>query len=76
MAGGELRHASYDGFDPRFGAMSARAHADAAARALTVDAPGLRRDVDDLDDLRAALELGVGPQTERGAASLSGDGPS
>jgi len=78
-AGGEgttLYTASYDRFAPRFGPRSAGAHAGDSARALTCDVPGLRRDVDDLDDLRAALELGVGPQTRRRAASLVGGGPS
>ena len=74
--GTTLYAASYDRFAPRFGPMSARAHAGDGARALTCDVPGLRRDVDDLDDLRAALELGVGPETRRRAASLAGDGPS
>jgi 2-phospho-L-lactate guanylyltransferase len=73
--GTTLYTAAHEIFDPRFGRSSASAHADAGARALTVMAPGLRRDVDELDDLRAALALGVGPETRRRAASLVGDGP-
>ena len=48
---------------PRFGAGSAQAHRDDGALALTGVWPGLLRDVDDLDDLRAAVGLGVGPAT-------------
>jgi 2-phospho-L-lactate guanylyltransferase len=48
---------------PRFGAGSAQAHRDDGALALTGGWPGLLRDVDDLDDLRAAVGLGVGPAT-------------
>jgi 2-phospho-L-lactate guanylyltransferase len=66
----------YELFEPRFGPGSARAHEQAGANAVTGDLPGLRRDVDDLDDLRVALKLGVGPHTARRAASLVGDGPS
>jgi len=49
--------------DPRFGPGSARAHAGSGARQLDGDWPGLRRDVDTLDDLAAAIELGVGRST-------------
>ncbi|MGN6609576.1 MAG: 2-phospho-L-lactate guanylyltransferase [Jatrophihabitans sp.] len=46
---------------PAFGEGSAARH---ASFAVTLDAgPGLRRDVDTADDLRAALKLGVGPAT-------------
>ncbi|MBN1093584.1 2-phospho-L-lactate guanylyltransferase [Blastococcus sp. TML/M2B] len=48
---------------PRFGQGSARAHREDGAVPLTGDWPGLLRDVDDLDDLRAAVALGVGPRT-------------
>jgi 2-phospho-L-lactate guanylyltransferase len=54
--------------DPRFGHGSARAHRDAGAVALIGDWPGLTRDVDTTDDLRAALALGLGPRT----AALAG----
>jgi 2-phospho-L-lactate guanylyltransferase len=54
--------------DPRFGRDSARAHRDAGAVALAGDWPGLTRDVDTAEDLRAALALGLGPRT----AALAG----
>ncbi|WP_232664301.1 2-phospho-L-lactate guanylyltransferase [Pseudonocardia sp. TRM90224] len=47
---------------PRFGAGSAARHA-ADAEPLVGTWPGLRRDVDTGDDLRAATELGLGPNT-------------
>lgn len=50
-------------FAPRFGAGSAEAHAVAGALDLDTPAPSVRRDVDDLADLAAALALGVGPRT-------------
>ncbi len=49
--------------DPRFGAGSAARHAASGAGALTGDWPGLRRDVDTSDDLRAAGDVGLGPHT-------------
>lgn len=49
------------GFDPRFGPGSAARHG-AYATALPAG-PGLRRDVDTADDLRAAVLLGVGAHT-------------
>ncbi|WP_166534315.1 2-phospho-L-lactate guanylyltransferase [Blastococcus xanthinilyticus] len=48
---------------PRFGRGSARAHLDDGAVPLTGDWPGLLRDVDTPDDLRAALDLGAGRRT-------------
>jgi len=52
------------GFAPRFGTASRRAHLEGGAHDLTSTAPpSLRRDVDTIDDLRAAVELGVGPAT-------------
>jgi len=54
--------------DPRFGRNSARAHREAGAVALAGDWPGLTRDVDTAEDLRAALALGLGPRT----AALAG----
>ncbi|GGK29248.1 2-phospho-L-lactate guanylyltransferase [Pilimelia terevasa] len=50
---------------PAFGARSRLRHRAAGAADLTarLSAPGLRRDVDTLADLRAAVALGVGPAT-------------
>ncbi|MGB3828466.1 MAG: 2-phospho-L-lactate guanylyltransferase [Ornithinimicrobium sp.] len=49
---------------PYFGPGSAQLHRDRlGAVSVHPQAPGLRRDVDDSEDLRAALELGVGPHT-------------
>ena len=74
-SGTTLYTAAYADFAPRFGAGSAVAHS-AVAEEVEGALPGLRRDVDDLQDLRQAWELGVGPRTRRRAASLVGDGPS
>ena len=63
--GTTLYTASYDRFEPRFGAMSRQAHLDTGATEIVGALPTLRRDVDDLDDLRAAIALGVGSQTRR-----------
>ena len=51
-------------FEPRFGSRSREAHlAGGAVELDTTAAPSLARDVDTPDDLRAALELGVGNRT-------------
>jgi 2-phospho-L-lactate guanylyltransferase len=49
--------------DPRFGAGSAQRHEESGAHPLTGAWPGLRRDVDTADDLRAATGLGLGGHT-------------
>jgi 2-phospho-L-lactate guanylyltransferase len=49
--------------EPRFGAGSAARHRASGAVALGGAWPGLRRDVDTGDDLRAAAELGLGPHS-------------
>lgn len=61
--GTTLYAAAYDEFDPRFGPGSREAHLDAGAREIADAAPSVRRDVDDADDLRDAVALGVGPET-------------
>jgi len=51
-------------FRPRFGSQSRQAHLDDGAYDVTANAAAsLRRDVDTVDDLRAAVELGLGPAT-------------
>lgn len=50
-------------FDPHFGLDSRQEHRLAGAHELTDVPASLRRDVDDLDDLRDAIVLGVGPHT-------------
>jgi 2-phospho-L-lactate guanylyltransferase len=53
-----------EAFDPRFGFRSREAHLDAGAVELdTTAAPSVSRDVDTPEDLRAALDLGVGNRT-------------
>jgi 2-phospho-L-lactate guanylyltransferase len=61
--GTTLYTAPHGSFDPRFGPGSRLAHLDAGARPVEGALASLRRDVDDLDDLREALALGVGPHT-------------
>ena len=55
--------AAYQEFDPRFGPRSREAHLEAGAVELLDVPPSLRRDVDDLDDLRDAITLGLGPSS-------------
>lgn len=51
-------------FEPRFGFRSREAHLAAGAVELdTTSAPSLARDVDTPEDLRSAVELGVGNRT-------------
>lgn len=61
--------APQDSFEPRFGPGSSAAHRKAGAVALEGELASLRQDVDDLDDLRRVLRLGVGPHT--GALEMS-----
>jgi 2-phospho-L-lactate guanylyltransferase len=56
--------------DPMFGPGSLALHARSGAVVLDLDVPGLRRDVDTLDHLRAALRLGCGPRTTAAAAAI------
>ena len=57
--------------DPHFGENSLRRHVESGAIALDLDdIPGLRLDVDTLDDLRAARELGLGANTATASALL------
>lgn len=68
--GTTLYTAPYDEFDPAFGVDSALAHRDAGGLAVGGELASLRRDVDDLDDLRSAVALGVGAATATVAAGL------
>jgi 2-phospho-L-lactate guanylyltransferase len=68
--GTTLYTAPYDAFDPRFGLGSRAAHLDGGAEEITGPLVSLRRDVDDLSDLREALALGVGPRTAEVADGL------
>ena len=52
-------------FEPGFGFGSAARHAAAGAVEVGTTATSVRTDVDDLDDLDAALAAGVGPHTAR-----------
>jgi 2-phospho-L-lactate guanylyltransferase len=56
--------------EPAFGAGSLRRHVAAGAVALDLATPGLRRDVDTLADLAAALVLGAGVRTTVVAARI------
>jgi 2-phospho-L-lactate/phosphoenolpyruvate guanylyltransferase len=49
--------------DPLFGVGSAVRHRESGAHPLHGDWPGLRRDVDTADDLREAMDLGLGEHT-------------
>ena len=68
--GTTLYLAAYDDFEPHFGIDSRSEHLFAGAVEIPGDLVTLRHDVDDLDDLRAALALGVGPETGRLASTL------
>ena len=70
--GTTLYTAPYDDFDPAFGPDSAQAHRVAGALALPGQLSTLRRDVDDLDDLRQAAALGLGPETTRWLTGVPG----
>jgi len=61
--GTTLYVAAYDEFDPRFGPGSRDAHLDAGADELADVPVSVRHDVDDLDDLHAAVALGIGART-------------
>ncbi|GAB3578828.1 2-phospho-L-lactate guanylyltransferase [Calidifontibacter terrae] len=57
-----LTHHDSERLVPRFGGSSAARHGRTAT-VLTLDLPQLRTDVDDLDALNRARDLGVGPRT-------------
>jgi 2-phospho-L-lactate guanylyltransferase len=69
--GTTLLAAAVTDFEPAFGVGSLAAHLTAGAVDLSaIAAPGLRHDVDTVQALRAAIGLGVGPETRRAAADL------
>lgn len=68
--GTTLYTAPYDRFAPRFGVGSRLAHLASGAQEITEELPSLRCDVDDLGDLRTALQLGVGTHTAAVTAPL------
>jgi 2-phospho-L-lactate guanylyltransferase len=73
--GTTLYAAAADAFDPSFGLTSAARHEAAGAVEVGTTATSVRMDVDDPDDLGAALLAGVGPHTSRaceGRATHSG----
>lgn len=58
-------------FRPAFGVDSRSEHlAEGAVEIDGIDVPSLRRDVDQPDDLQAAVRLGVGPRTRSVTADL------
>lgn len=61
--GTTLYTAPHDQFDPHFGISSRLAHLDTGASEIVGELSSLRLDVDNLDDLRAAMALGVGAHT-------------
>lgn len=69
-SGTTLYTAAYDGFDPHYGPGSSAAHRDSGAIALSGRLVTLRRDVDDIADLTAAIALGVGRATESALSTI------
>jgi 2-phospho-L-lactate guanylyltransferase len=63
--GTTLYAAPADRFDPGFGFESAARHVAGGVVEVGTTATSVRMDVDDLDDLDAALAAGVGPHTSR-----------
>ncbi|MFT4265176.1 MAG: 2-phospho-L-lactate guanylyltransferase, partial [Nocardioides sp.] len=58
-----------EGFHPCFGPDSRALHDGMGASPIEGELSSLRRDVDDLDDLRAAAPLGLGARTATAARS-------
>jgi 2-phospho-L-lactate guanylyltransferase len=68
--GTTLYTAPLEEFAPRFGTSSAARHADGGAWPVEGELAGLRHDVDDADDLRVAVELGLGPHSRKAVEGL------
>ncbi len=66
--GTTLYAAPYGSFRPRFGADSRRAHLADGVDEISAELASLRRDVDDADDLEAAMAIGLGPRTRAALA--------
>jgi len=63
-----------EAFRPRFGRASRRRHLEAGAHEVDgIDVPTMRRDVDDIGDLAAAVALGVGARTSLVVTTLGLD---
>jgi len=68
--GTTLYSAPLSSFTPCYGVDSARLHIDSGAVPVSGELVSLRHDVDTLEDLRAAVSLGLGPRTTLVAAHL------
>lgn len=68
--GTTLYTAPQEEFAPRFGPGSAARHAAGGAWPMEGELAGLRLDVDDADDLRAAVELGLGQHSRAAVERL------
>jgi 2-phospho-L-lactate guanylyltransferase len=68
--GTTLYSAPLPDFAPCYGPESARLHAQAGAVPLAGELVSLRHDVDTLEDLRAAVPLGLGPRTTLAAGQV------
>jgi 2-phospho-L-lactate guanylyltransferase len=71
--GTTLYTAPLEEFAPRFGPDSGVAHLEDGAWPIEGELLTARHDVDDVDDLRAAIALGIGPHTSRALALLPAD---
>jgi len=58
-------------FSPQFGPASRDRHLATGAVEIGTGMPGLRRDVDTIDDLRDAAKIGLGPRTAQLVAAES-----
>jgi 2-phospho-L-lactate/phosphoenolpyruvate guanylyltransferase len=68
--GTTLYTAPLEEFAPAFGFRSAALHAEAGTWSIEGELAGLRHDVDDVRDLRAAVRLGLGPHSAVAVAAI------
>jgi 2-phospho-L-lactate guanylyltransferase len=68
--GTTLYTAPLEEFAPAFGFRSAALHAEAGTLPVEGELAGLRLDVDDVNDLRAAVSLGLGPHSAVAVAAI------